>query len=98
MKQTRAATEIAENDAWERQDDVVVATSKMGKALLRMEDTSTQMGKVDKRLAELHDETMENNELLERKNGGGHEGTVQNHRRNGQTEKWNCDKEEETVT
>ena len=43
----------------------MAAATQIGKACLRPEDTSTQMGKVEKELAKLHVETMENNELLE---------------------------------
>ena len=41
------------------------AATKFGKALLRLEDTSTQMGEVEEKVAKIHDETIENNELLE---------------------------------
>ena len=37
----------------------------IGYALQRLEDTSIHMGDVERRLAKLHEETAENNELLE---------------------------------
>ena len=41
------------------------ATTRIGYALPRLEDTSTHMGKVEKSLAKVHEEMTENNELLE---------------------------------
>ena len=35
----------------------MAAATQIGKVLLRLEDTSTQMGKVEKKLAKLHEET-----------------------------------------
>ena len=53
------------NRAWQRVDEIVAAKTTIGYALQRFEDTSIYMGDVERRLAKLHEETTENNELLE---------------------------------
>ena len=65
LKLTKAANEKAADRSWEREDEIVAAETTIGYALQRLEDTSIYMGDVERRLAKLHEETTENNELLE---------------------------------
>ena len=62
LKQTKAANGKKKTAD---EDEIVAAATEIRKASLLMEDTSTNMGRVEKTLAKLRDDTMENNELVE---------------------------------